>query len=189
MDASHPLDGVMDLWEDVIDDMEATAEEYREKGWETYELHPGDVVPLPHNEAQTSESSDTRVGLDVVVPGDEFAAIEPLVEDGQFNSYEAFRAEAGGVVFLVIAMQDEEAKRAVLIPCYYRIDSAREMLMRAERRNEMRTWVRPLDQTKQVVFGQNAPQALLPAGGSPDDDGDGDVEGDIDGDGDDADNE
>ena len=164
MDASHPLDGVMELWEDVIDDMEATAEEYREDGWEAYELHPGDVTTLPSGQTQDGGFADDRVGLDVVVPGEEFERIEPLVEEGRFDSYEAFRAEAGGVVFLVVAMKDQQAKRAVLVPAYYRVENAREMLVRAEERGEMRMWVRPLDDSRQVVFGQDSPDALFPSG-------------------------
>lgn len=162
MDVGHPLDGVMELWEDVIDDMETTAEEYREQGWETYELHPGDVTPLPAGQDQDGGFADDRVGLDVVVPGDEFETIEPLVEGGQFDSYEAYRAEAAGVVFLVVAMKDQDAGRVVLVPCYYKIDDAREMLLRAEERDEMRTWVRPLDESKQVVFGHQTPASMLP---------------------------
>ncbi|MFC6725160.1 hypothetical protein ACFQE1_12435 [Halobium palmae] len=48
-DSQHPLSGALDAWERVVDDMEATAAEYREEGWETLELHPGDVTPIPHD--------------------------------------------------------------------------------------------------------------------------------------------
>ena len=163
MNGGHPLDGKTGLWEDVVADMEATAAEYREAGWEVYELHPGDVVPLPAGRFQgAADSSDDRVGLLAVVPGDEFAEIEPLVEEGNFDGYEAYRAESGGVVFLLVAMRDEAAERAVLLPCYYSVAGASEMLARVEERGEMRTWVRPLDDSKQVVFRQDDPAALLP---------------------------
>ena len=52
-----------DGWSAVIEDMEATAAEYRERGWTALELHPGDSVLV---------DSDRRTGLDVVLPGPEF---------------------------------------------------------------------------------------------------------------------
>lgn len=162
MDVGHTLDGVMEFWEDVMADMEATAAEYREAGWETYELHPGDVAPLPAGQTPEGGFADERVGLDVLVPGNEFEAIEELVETAEFDEYEAYRAEQGGVVFLVVAMQAEADGVAVVFPLYYRIDEAREMLSRVVERGEMRTYVRPLSDEKRVVFSQQEPQSLLP---------------------------
>lgn len=159
MDVGHPLDGMMQFWEDVMDDMEATAEEYREAGWETYELHPGDVTALPASQATETD----RTGLDVLVPGDEFEQVEQFVEEGSFDSYEAYRAQQGGVVFLVVAMKDETAGRAVIFPLYYRVDHAREMLARVAERDQMQTWIRPLSDETRVVFTQDSPEGMLPA--------------------------
>lgn len=158
MDVGHPLAGVTDFWDAVADDVEATAAEYREAGWETYELHPGDVTALPVSTAPEQK----RTGLDVLVPGDEFEQVEALVEEGSFDSYEVFRAMQGGVVFLVVVMKDEAAGRAVVFPLYYRLDHAREMLARVAECDEMRTWIRPLSDERRVVFVQESPDGLLP---------------------------
>lgn len=162
MDVGHPLDGVMEFWEEVMADMEATAAEYRESGWETDKLHPGNVTPLPAGATADGEFADGRTGLDVLVPGEEFERVEELVESGSFDGYDVFRAQQAGVVFLVVAMRDEAAGRAVVFPLYYRIDEARETLARVAERGKMRTWVRPLDDERRVVFVQESPDGLLP---------------------------
>ncbi len=171
MDSGHPLSGRTGLWDDTIADMEATAEEFREEGWETLGLHPGAVTPLPAGETEDGYL-DERVGLDVLVPGDEFEAVTEVVGgvDGEaasaagagFDEYEAFRAQSGDVVFLVVVMKSEATGQAVLIPLYYDAAVAAETLERVTEREEMRLFVRPLDDSERVMFSQQEPEALLP---------------------------
>jgi hypothetical protein len=171
MDSGHPLSGVTALWDETIADMEATAAEFREAGWETVELHPGAVTQLPAGETEDGYL-DARVGLDVLVPGNEFEAVTDAVggidaEDDQetavsYDEYEAFRAQANDVVFLVVVMKSPETERAVLVPVYYDVQDADETLTRVREREEMRLFVRPLDDSERVVFTQQEPDALLP---------------------------
>ena len=164
MAGSHPLAGVEEFWERAVDDMETTAAEYRDAGWEVLELHPGDVTALPT--ASADDESD-RVGLDVLIPNDEFDALEARVADATFDGYDAYRAEAGDVVFLVVAMKAEEAGAAVVFPVYYARSEAGTMLRRAAERGEMRTYLRPLEDDRRVVFSQREPANLLPEGFDP----------------------
>jgi hypothetical protein len=166
----HPLSGVMDFWERVVDDMEATAAEYRDAGWEVVELHPGDVTPVP---AMLDTVESEQFGLDALVPGGEFETVEGLVEDADFDAYDAYRAERGGVVFLVVAMLAEEAETAVTIPLYYRTNEAAPMLERAAEAGEMHVFVRPLSDDRRVIFVQDDPEALLPDDGDGADEDDG----------------
>lgn len=161
MAGSHPLAGVEDFWEDVMADMEATADEYREAGWTVLEVHPGDVTALP---TASADAESDRVGLDVLVPNDEFRAVERRVGNAAFGEYDAYHAEAGDVVFLVVAMKSEETETAVLIPLYYARSEAETMLRRAADRGEMRTYLRPLEDDRRVVFSQHDPVSLLPDG-------------------------
>ncbi|MEF8801668.1 MAG: hypothetical protein V5A38_02905 [Halolamina sp.] len=177
MDSGHPLSGVTDLWDDTIADMEATAEEFREEGWETVELHPGAVTPLPAGETEDGYT-DPRVGLDVLVPGDEFEVVKEAVggvEDGdgeaptaetqtptEYDEYEVFRAQAGEVVFLVVVMKSPDVGKAVLIPLYYDPTDAEETLRLVRERDEMQLFVRPLDDSERVLFTQQEPDALFP---------------------------
>ncbi|WP_129112602.1 DUF7529 family protein [Halegenticoccus tardaugens] len=179
MDA-HPLDGVLGVWEGVVEETEATAAALREEGWEAVELHPGDVTPLPSplggdadvvNGAsgdaagsRSTESADSTVefGLDALVPGSEFEAVAALVEGTSFDEYEAYRAQEGGVVFLAVVMKAASAKRAVVLPLYYAVADARGMLDRAREAGRMRTVVRPLSDDRRVVFTQDDPEPLFP---------------------------
>ncbi|WP_435145503.1 DUF7529 family protein [Halobaculum sp. P14] len=161
MAGSHPLAGVEDFWQDVMDDMEATAEEYRDAGWDVLALHPGDVTALPTASAQATPD---RVGLDVLLPGDEFEELEGLVAetDAEFDEYDAYRAETDDVVFLVVAMKSESAGAAVVFPLYYAVSEAAPMLKQVARIGELRTYLRPLDDSSRVLFTQQEPSNLLP---------------------------
>jgi hypothetical protein len=157
----HPLAGSVDRWEAVIDDMEATATEYREAGWTAVELHPGDVTPLPP--VQGGEAlDDDRVGLDVLVPDNEFDAVERVADAATFDSYEAYRAQAGSIVFAVAAIEATASEEVVLVPLYYRAADAQEMTRRALERGRLELFVRTLSNDRSVVFSQTEPQLLLP---------------------------
>jgi hypothetical protein len=157
----HPLAGIVDRWEAVIDDMEATAAEYRERGWTVVELHPGDVTPLPP--ARGGEAlDDDRVGLDVLVPDNEFEAVEAETDEATIDSYDAYRAQVGSVVFVVVALEATTSELAVLVPLYYRAADAREMANRALERGRIDLFVRPLADDRRVVFSQEEPALLLP---------------------------
>lgn len=158
----HPLAGIVDRWEAVIDDMEATATEYRERGWDVVELHPGDVTPLPP--ARGGEAlDDDRVGLDVLVPDNEFEAVEGASSDATFDGYEAYRAQVGSVVFAVVAVEATASELAVLVPLYYRAADAQEMTKRALERGQIDLFVRPLSDDRRVVFTQDDPALILPS--------------------------
>jgi hypothetical protein len=62
-------------WRRVFDDTEATAAEYRDRGWEALALHPGDVNPIP-DEAR----------LHVLLPGPEFDEANDLLSDAEIGS-------------------------------------------------------------------------------------------------------
>jgi len=167
MSESHPLGGARDAWEAVIDDMEATAAEYRDAGFETLELHPGDVTVLPTPAAAAGNVEVDRLGLDVLLPGNEFEPLQAAVADHEFDEYDAFRATEGDIVFLVVAMKSVDGSFAVLFPLYYETTEARLMLARVADRGEMRTYLRPLDDSERVVFSQANPDNLLPEGFDP----------------------
>lgn len=145
-----------EYWDEMIADMEATAEEYEAEGWDTLQLHSGDVTTTVPDE------NDERFGLDVLVPDDEFAAVEELVADGvTFDSYEVFRALADGLVLFVVAMEDHDAEVAVLYPAYYDAQDAQGMLAAAQQAGEMRTYIRTL-QRDQVEFTHDEPVNFAP---------------------------
>ncbi|WP_121823649.1 DUF7529 family protein [Halostella salina] len=148
---------VPDFWDEVVDDMEATAAEYRENGWEPIEVHPGDITPLPPDHE--------RFGLDVLVPDDEFETVSAAVgePDAEFDSVEVFRASTRGTVFLVVAVEDEASGRVVLVPAFYVVREASEMLEGTRSRGELPIHLRTLSNDEVVTFEPSDPTPLLPA--------------------------
>ncbi|WP_135820555.1 DUF7529 family protein [Halostella litorea] len=152
-------DPVPDFWEEVVDDMEATAAEYRENGWDPIEVHPGDVTALPPDHE--------RFGLDVLVPDGEFDAVADAVDhpDAAFDSVEVFRAATGDSVFLVVAVEDAATERVVVVPAFYGVREARETVEGAAARGELPIHLRPLSVDEVVTFEPSDPSPLLPPGG------------------------
>ena len=145
-----------EFWDDILSDMKATAEEYEAEGWDALQIHPGDVTTL------VPDSDDEQFGLDVLVPDDEFAEVERLLDgDASFDAYEVFRAMADGLVLFVVAMEDCDAEIAVLYPAYYDAQNAQGMLGAAQNAGEMRTYIRTLS-NDQIEFTHDEPSNFGP---------------------------
>jgi len=97
-------------WQAVIDDMAATADAYRDRGWTTLEVHPGDSVLV---------DSAFRTGLDVVLPDPEYEELEALAADTDFTDVDVFRAQDGTTTYLLVAEKDPNSKTVVFVPAYY----------------------------------------------------------------------
>lgn len=158
-----PFDGVgrgsaVDrLWEEFMGDVGATAAEYREAGWETIEIHPGDVAPLL--------PSAERYGLDVLVPDSEADAVAEAfhADDANFESCEVYSAVAEGTMFTLVVVEDPGRELAVLIPTYYDIAIAEPVIEAAEERGQMQVHVRDLDEDHVLTFVQDDPSLFRPA--------------------------
>ena len=147
----------MEYWDRVVADLEATAAEYDEHGWETLQFHPGDVTPL------SGEHGD-RIGLDVLVPDDEYRDLQTLLDDGvAFDSYRVYKADVAGMIYLVVAMEDADAETAVLYPVYYRAadPAAQGMLDRAHEEGQLRSYIRRLD-GDYVQLNHDDPELFVP---------------------------
>jgi hypothetical protein len=151
MSEHNPFDRVVEPWEAVTEDMEATAEEYREAGWEVLELHPGDVTVL----------DGERYGLDVLVPGNEYEPLTDLAAAGTFDSYEVYRAEEAGIAFVLAVLEDQTNDQAVCCPAYYDESEADEMARRAHAEGRMYTHIRPLANDEAVTFAYEDPDLFF----------------------------
>ena len=139
-------------WTEVIEDMESTAATYRDRGWETLELHPGDSVLV---------DSDRRTGLDVLLPGPEFEELEALVDDCTFESVEVFRAERGGIVYVLGAELDPDTETVGLAPASTGGDASREPIEAIRDAGKSRLFCRRLDDDT-VEFVHDDPEPFLP---------------------------
>ncbi len=161
--SGHPLASAREEWERVLEDAATTAAEYRDAGWETLELHPGDVTPDPP--AWEPNPDGGRVGFDVLVPDDEFERLEAAVADADFTEYEAYTGRTGEVVFAVVVMRAEDAGRAVFLPLYYAIPQVEALVPRALEAGAVETEVRPLSDERRVTLTQSDPSPLFPTAG------------------------
>src|SRR6056297_3529823 len=131
-DAIRDTDG----WQSVLEDMTSTAGAYRDEGWETLELHPGDSVLV---------DSDRRTGLDVLLSGPEYEQLASLASSHSFSTSEVFAAESAGLYYLLIVERDPEAETAVFIPAYYELSRSREALESIVADDELRVFCRRLN--------------------------------------------
>ncbi|ADJ13884.1 DUF7529 family protein [Halalkalicoccus jeotgali] len=139
-------------WQAVVEDMAATSQEYRERGWTTLELHPGDSVLV---------DSEFRTGLDVLLPGPEYDELESLLDDCSFTDSEVFRAEREGLVYLLVVEKDPDREVAVFVPAYYDLQSARSTLETIDAAGELRLFCRRLNDDY-VEFVHDEPSPFLP---------------------------
>ncbi|WP_255198262.1 DUF7529 family protein [Halorarius litoreus] len=153
MSADNPFGKVVGHWEAVVEDMEETATQYRNAGWETVELHPGDVTVVPADHEQ--------FGIVAIAPDDEFAALLDIVEGRTFDSYEVYRGDTEGVVFLLVVVEADAADAAVFLPAYYeRTESGEGELRKHE--GVLHTRVRNLQGDEIVEFTHENPEPFFP---------------------------
>lgn len=152
----------MNFWDEIVSDMEATAAEYEQQGWDTLQLHPGDVAVLP---GETPEGDRVeKFGIDVLVPDNEFEDVEAMLGRGvAFDTYEVFKAEVAGMVYLLVAMEDTDEDAAMLYPAYYQVSDpdTTTLFDRAREEGVLYSFVRRLDD-RQVQLRHDDPTLFEP---------------------------
>mgnify|MGYP000020601981 CR=1 FL=1 len=152
-------------WERVMEDMAATAEEYRERGWDAHEVHPGDVGLF------ADEETEGRTGIDLLAPDNEFDPVaEAFDAAGGFENAEVFRADTGSTVFFVVALESAETETAVLLPAYYSPPEHEAFMDAIYEDGEVRIHVRPLNERRVLTFVHEDPSLFLPDRGERDGD-------------------
>lgn len=141
-----------DGWQNVIEEMETTAETYRDRGWTTVELHPGDSVFV---------DSDRRIGLDVVLSGNEYETLETAMAEHEFTDVEVFRAEQAGTVYLLIAEQAPESQTVIFVPAYYSLQDTEATRERVTDADELKLFCRRLSD-EYILFTHTAVEPFLP---------------------------
>lgn len=163
----NPFHRMVGPWKRVIEDMDATAEQYLNAGWTTVELHPGDVTVLtaePRTVADREEGVDPDpqdVGLDVLVPGEEYARLREHVTERTFDSYEVFRAIDAGFVFALLVLESADGDVAVFVPVYYELSELDDLRAVADEHG-LYTHVRRLDVDEVVTFTHEDPEPFFP---------------------------
>ena len=98
----------------------------------------------------------------MLVPDNEFEALETLLDDGvKFDAFEAYRALGDGLVFLVVVMEDRDTETAVCYPAYYDVRGGEKMLADAAAEETMYTFVRTLTEDR-IRFTHDDPNVFQP---------------------------
>jgi hypothetical protein len=147
---SNPFEQVVGYWEEVIGDMEATAAEYREAGWDIVELHPGDVVVLDNG------------GFDILVPDDEFGQLTELVDSATLDDTKVFHAEDEGIAFVLTVVLDSEREVGVCCPLYYDLQNVDDLRKQADREDRIDMYVRTLSNDRTVTISHDDPGLFFP---------------------------
>lgn len=144
----------MDWWDLLLEEMSAEAAAYEADDWETLELHPGDVT--------ARDGSVEHLGLDVLVPDNEFAALETALSDG-VDSYEVLRSTPGEYVVGLLVVETTGREHAVFVPVYYsrNDEAAARLLQAALEAGELTLILRTLTDDR-VELTLDRPELLVP---------------------------
>lgn len=137
-------------WADLIADLEATAAELDNAGYDVATVHAGDITPIP------GEST-----VDVLAPDDELDRVKTVVAEAVPDEFAVYTATEGRVIFAVIAAQDPARHTAVCWPVFVTATAAEELTDQAQTTGQIAFRLRPLADNEAVRFVLSEPALLL----------------------------
>ena len=152
------------VWDELLADARAIADDYRESGWDAAALEPEAVDPI--------EDAD-RVGLGVTVSTDEYDLVEGLADDEgvDFGIADVYYRPVDGDDhrsvdeddrrFAIAVERDESTETAVVLPLTYSIEAAQSVFERALAEETLRLHVRPASATEWIVFSHDDPSLFV----------------------------
>jgi hypothetical protein len=154
-----PADGPPDpeRWTQVTAELEGIAEEYRKSGWSVVTAVPDTV----HTRGPDVDPEGNG-GFDLVIPDDDYEPLAAHVAGREFDSYEVFRGDGAGAVYLVVAVEAPVSERAVLYPAYFD-DSTVGPLHDAAEAGPLHTHLRAVDGDERVTFTHDTPAPFFPS--------------------------
>jgi hypothetical protein len=148
------------LWEELLADARAIAEEYRDAGWDAVVLEPTAVSPVDRAE---------RDGFDVEVSPEEYAVVENLVDEAgaaitAADVYHRSPAAGSDDRRVAIAVErDEDGETAVIVPLTYDVSASRSVLETALVEEELLVHVTADPDGEWVSFSHDDPSLFLEA--------------------------
>lgn len=103
-------DAVKQGWIQLLDEMDAMAEELESEGWETLSIPAGDSAPVLAEESHTD-----RHGYAYVIPGDAAETFAELFAQGGFPRTELYQATSEAHLFLLTVFMDPSTDAAILL--------------------------------------------------------------------------
>lgn len=123
-------------WDELLEDAQSLAENYREAGWEAIVVRPTDVLAVDRGE---------RPGLEALVTDDEYDPVAAAVdrEEATFDRAEVYRRQAGENTHVLTVEADDATETAIVLPLTYTLEDAREVLETALDAGVLEVHVRP----------------------------------------------
>ncbi len=150
-------DVLKNAWQRTLEDMEAMAEEREANGWDAVTVAAGHTAPEPPD-----EGGSDRFGLVYVVPDNEGEEFSAAFREGGFPTYEVYRQEVQGRVFLVTELLDPETEQAIFVAGGFELRHAGPLVSHATEAGEMYTHVQTLDETVLGSFRHDDPEKFFP---------------------------
>ncbi|RZV12295.1 hypothetical protein BDK88_1197 [Natrinema hispanicum] len=146
------------LWNELLEDTRAVADEYREDGWDVVVLEPTDIAPVDSKE---------RVGLDVTVSADEYDVVGGLIEGGNVTITAAdvyYRPLAEAEIDQRVALaveRDDDSETAIFVPLAYDITAVRPVFETALLEEQLLVHVMADPDDGWVSFSHDDPSLFL----------------------------
>lgn len=129
-------------WKALLAEADELGAEYEDDGWEVLVIHPGDVTPIDGED----------FGLDVLAPGDEFEAVEELLEQATFDTSHVYHKSTDSLGLFVTVFEATGTETVVVVPIYATEREMQPLVTPATQEGEMRVHVRPLSDDQRVTF-------------------------------------
>lgn len=144
-------------WQGTIEDMSAMADARREQAWDVAAVPSGDTAPEHRAVGDTD-----RFGLTFVVPESHAGRFRTLFQQGSYPTYEVFRREMEGRVFLVVEYRDDEEELSILAAGQYDRRNAARMTRDATDAGEFFTHFQTVDGDHLGTFRHDGHDKFVP---------------------------
>ena len=140
-------------WDDLLDDVQAIAAEYKANGWETLVLHPGDIATITEGDA----------GFRLIIPESELDELAEAVKGAEesFNEFELHRAPTDDLLLFIVVVKSSDYDYATLFPAYYEPDVDDEFVTAVREQGSVFTEITNLDQSRRYSFRHDDPSLFF----------------------------
>jgi hypothetical protein len=145
----QPAVATEDHWKQLVMEMETSAGEHRNAGWETVVLHPEASGVL----------DDGEPGLAVVVPREEFDELDRAASSHEIDEYEVLRADFADEIHVLTILYTADAEVAIFLPAA--LDADRLDGLRAVVDGTFYSHVTPPDDDATVSFTHDDPSLFF----------------------------
>jgi hypothetical protein len=142
-------------WKQLVVEMEQSATEHRNAGWETVVCHP----------AASGVVDDGEPGFGVVVSREEFDALDRAASSHEVDEYEVLRADLPGEIHLLVILYTADGDVALFVPAALEAD--RLDGLRAVVDGTFYSHVTPPEDDATVSFTHDDPSLFFPGSERP----------------------